>query len=74
MRAIRARYNPYLQTRHRVEQLAALGHSVDKVGVLHIRVLSIGVFHICKLEHSMRLSLQLHCLNSTFNELEFCLR
>ena len=31
MRAIRARYNPYLQTRHRVEQLASLGHSVDKV-------------------------------------------
>ncbi|XP_055338450.1 elongator complex protein 3-like [Paramacrobiotus metropolitanus] len=31
MRAIRARYNPYLQTRHRVEQLAQLGHSVDKV-------------------------------------------
>ncbi|OQV16113.1 Elongator complex protein 3 [Hypsibius exemplaris] len=31
MRAIRARYNPFLQTRHRVEQLAQLGHSVDKV-------------------------------------------
>lgn len=31
MRAIRARYNPYLQTRHRVEQLQSLGHSCDKV-------------------------------------------
>ncbi|EDO39414.1 predicted protein [Nematostella vectensis] len=31
MRAIRARYNPYLQTKHRVEQLKQLGHSVDKV-------------------------------------------
>uniref|UniRef100_A0A8D8RAQ1 Elongator complex protein 3 n=1 Tax=Cacopsylla melanoneura TaxID=428564 RepID=A0A8D8RAQ1_9HEMI len=31
MRAIRARYNPYVQTRHRVEQLQQLGHSVDKV-------------------------------------------
>ncbi|KAG1678569.1 putative elongator complex protein 3 [Nymphon striatum] len=31
MRAIRARYNPYLQTRHRVEQLKQLGHNVDKV-------------------------------------------
>ncbi len=31
MRAIRARYNPYLQTRHRVDQLKRLGHSVDKV-------------------------------------------
>nr|CAG4644620.1 EOG090X02DF [Leptodora kindtii] len=31
MRAIRARYNPYIQTRHRMEQLKQLGHSVDKV-------------------------------------------
>ena len=31
MRAIRARYNPYLQTKHRLEQLKQLGHSVDKV-------------------------------------------
>eukprot|EP00127_Corallochytrium_limacisporum_P004749 Clim_evm103s172 gene=Clim_evmTU103s172 len=31
MRAIRARYHPYLQARNRVDQLARLGHSVDKV-------------------------------------------
>lgn len=31
MRAIRARYNPFLQTRHRLEQLQQLGHDVDKV-------------------------------------------
>eukprot|EP01085_Mycamoeba_gemmipara_P005112 Mycagemm_TRINITY_DN10189_c0_g1::TRINITY_DN10189_c0_g1_i2::g.5112::m.5112 type:complete len:576 gc:universal TRINITY_DN10189_c0_g1_i2:116-1843(+) len=31
MRAIRARYNPYMQTRNRVDQLKRLGHSVDKV-------------------------------------------
>lgn len=31
MRAIRARYDPYEQTRGRVEQLKALGHNVDKV-------------------------------------------
>jgi elongator complex protein 3 len=31
MRAIRARYNPYLQAKHRLEQLKQLGHSVDKV-------------------------------------------
>lgn len=31
MRAIRARYNPMLQTRARLEQLKGLGHSVDKV-------------------------------------------
>ncbi|TIB15518.1 hypothetical protein E3P92_01649 [Wallemia ichthyophaga] len=31
MRAIRARYDPYEQSRGRVEQLKMLGHSVDKV-------------------------------------------
>jgi len=31
MRAIRARYNPYLQTKHRCDQLKQLGHNVDKV-------------------------------------------
>lgn len=31
MRAIRARYDPYEQSRGRVEQLRGLGHSVDKV-------------------------------------------
>jgi elongator complex protein 3 len=31
MRAIRARYSPYLQTRNRVDQLTRLGHSTDKV-------------------------------------------
>ena len=31
MRGIRARYNPYLQAKDRLEQLKKLGHSVDKV-------------------------------------------
>ena len=31
MRAIRARYDPYIQTRDRVEQLRKIGHDVDKV-------------------------------------------
>jgi elongator complex protein 3 len=31
MRAIRARYNPYIQARDRIEQLKKLGHDVDKV-------------------------------------------
>ncbi|RWS28598.1 Elongator complex protein 3-like protein [Leptotrombidium deliense] len=31
MRAIRAHYNPYLQTHHRLMQLKQLGHSIDKV-------------------------------------------
>ena len=33
MRAIRARYDPYEQTRGRVEQLKSLGHNVDKVSL-----------------------------------------
>lgn len=36
MRAIRARYDPYEQTRGRVEQLKSLGHSVDKVFLLSL--------------------------------------
>ncbi|KAL6584371.1 Elongator complex protein 3 [Orobanche minor] len=31
MRAIRARYNPYVQARSRIDQLKRLSHSVDKV-------------------------------------------
>ena len=31
MRAIRARYNPYIQTRDRLEQIKKLGHDFDKV-------------------------------------------
>ena len=31
MRAIRARYNPYIQTKDRIEQLKKLGHDCDKV-------------------------------------------
>jgi elongator complex protein 3 len=31
MRAIRARYDPFLQTKSRVDQLQKLGHSTDKV-------------------------------------------
>ena len=31
MRAIRARYHPYVQARGRVDQLRRLGHTVDKV-------------------------------------------
>jgi elongator complex protein 3 len=31
MRAIRARYNPYVQAKNRIDQLERLGHNVDKV-------------------------------------------
>jgi elongator complex protein 3 len=42
MRAIRARYDPYEQTRGRVEQLKSLGHSVDKVLVALTYVFSLS--------------------------------
>jgi elongator complex protein 3 len=35
MRAIRARYDPYEQTRGRVDQLKSLGHNVDKVNAYY---------------------------------------
>lgn len=30
MRAIRARYDPYMQARSRLTQLSQLGHNIDK--------------------------------------------
>ncbi len=44
MRAIRARYDPYEQTRGRLEQLKSLGHNVDKVAILK-PILSIHQTH-----------------------------
>ena len=41
MRAIRARYDPYEQSRGRVEQLKGLGHSVDKVSTVGFRFCSL---------------------------------
>ena len=45
MRAIRARYHPYSQTRGRVDQLRRLGHSVDKVEFIgrHVHVAGCNV-------------------------------
>ena len=43
MRAIRARYDPYEQTRGRVEQLKSLGHSVDKVRLFLTQLLSLNL-------------------------------
>ena len=44
MRAIRARYDPYEQTRGRVEQLKSLGHSVDKVSIPFHLFLGLTIF------------------------------
>lgn len=49
MRAIRARYDPYEQTRGRVEQLKSLGHNVDKVGC---NVARVGLFSLNILRRS----------------------
>src|ERR1700722_16787782 len=43
MRAIRARYNPYLQTRSRLTQLSQLGHSIDKVQLVSFHTVFIHV-------------------------------
>jgi histone acetyltransferase (RNA polymerase elongator complex component) len=47
MRAIRARYNPYVQARGRVDQLRKLGHSVDKVRIAMFPSprLQLGIVH-----------------------------
>lgn len=45
MRAIRARYDPYEQTRGRVEQLKSLGHSVDKVRPFLTQSLSLKLMY-----------------------------
>jgi len=46
MRAIRARYDPYEQTRGRVEQLKSLGHNVDKVFTQSVSVMSTSSVHL----------------------------
>lgn len=68
MRAIRARYDPYEQTRGRVEQLKSLGHSVDKVWLLVLsllaRLMAPGRVHYHGRdihEHGGRVSQQVHC-------------
>jgi len=50
MRAIRARYDPYEQTRGRVEQLKSLGHSVDKVRLFLAQLLSLKLMDDEKVE------------------------
>jgi len=46
MRAIRARYNPYLQTRHRVEQVSCLVISHMAVHRLHLYHLHYHRLHL----------------------------
>lgn len=54
MRAIRARYNPYMQTQARVAQLRSLGHSVDKVEfiVMGGTFLSMDAGYRCEPRHA----------------------
>lgn len=69
MRAIRARYDPYEQTRGRVEQLKSLGHSVDKVRHLMSTCICIDHKSLGRVhsngrhvhEHARRLSQPVHC-------------
>jgi elongator complex protein 3 len=62
MRAIRARYDPYEQTRGRVEQLRSLGHSVDKVEFIVMG----GTFMSMPEDYRNRFIAQLHNALSCF--------
>ncbi|KAI6173504.1 Elongator complex protein 3 [Aphelenchoides besseyi] len=42
MRAIRARYNPYIQTVNRLAQLKSLGHSIDKACIILVEFIIMG--------------------------------
>lgn len=44
MRAIRARYDPYLQTRHRVEQVSKNKSSLEKIPVIHKEIKNENAF------------------------------
>ena len=57
MRAIRARYNPFSQTRGRVDQLRRLGHSVDKVEFIVMG----GTFMSLDSEYKVRVSVVCIC-------------
>jgi len=73
MRAIRARYDPFLQTRHRVEQLKQLGHSVDKVEFIVMG----GTFMALPEDYrdyfirNLHDALSGHCSNSVAEAVEF---
>ncbi|KAG6870235.1 Elongator subunit, partial [Termitomyces sp. T32_za158] len=62
MRAIRARYDPYEQTRARVEQLKSLGHNVDKVEFIIMG----GTFMSMPEEYRSKFVAQLHNALSGF--------
>ncbi|OBZ65743.1 Elongator complex protein 3 [Grifola frondosa] len=62
MRAIRARYDPYEQTRGRVEQLKSLGHNVDKVEFIIMG----GTFMSMPEEYRNKFIAQLHNALSGF--------
>ncbi|KAG9318741.1 histone acetyltransferase ELP3 [Chiua virens] len=66
MRAIRARYDPYEQTRGRVEQLKALGHSVDKVEFIIMG----GTFMSMPEDYRTKFIAQLHNALSGFTGLD----
>ena len=66
MRAIRARYDPYEQTRGRVEQLKSLGHSVDKVEFIIMG----GTFMSMPEDYRSKFVAQLHNALSGFTGLD----
>ncbi len=63
MRAIRARYDPYEQSKNRVQQLRELGHSVDKVEYIIMG----GTFMSLSETYRSQFIAQLHNALSGFN-------
>jgi elongator complex protein 3 len=62
MRAIRARYNPYLQTRNRIDQLNRLGHDTDKV-------CKVSFVNFCPCSHSFLRQVEFILMGGTFMSL-----
>ncbi|KAF8343883.1 uncharacterized protein EI90DRAFT_2900835 [Cantharellus anzutake] len=66
MRAIRARYDPYEQTKGRVEQLRSLGHSVDKASAYIEFIIMGGTFMSMAEDYRNKFIAQLHNALSGF--------
>ncbi|KAI3387091.1 hypothetical protein SNEBB_006793 [Seison nebaliae] len=56
MRAIRARYDPTIQTKHRMTQLKELGHSIDKIEFIIMG----GTFMALPMEYRENFIMKLH--------------
>ena len=54
MRAIRARYNPYLQAKHRLEQVVQI-HAINIYNLLKIVMSGVGYISTAILNYSLKI-------------------